>query len=215
MNSLDRESTQLPPLPRRRPRRDWGRLLARILCALFTVVGLFPVAATLAVRSAWARKWATEQTRKILQDQDITATYSLEVRLWPLGVELGGLSVASTDGGGPALETKRVSLRPRFFPLLSGKLAIDQIEVDAPRVRLVVRDGKPVNLKLPESEKKETESGPVHAPSGIFSISDATIDLDVDGARLKAGEVDVDLTIEDAPRGAVFEAKLRSSGATF
>jgi translocation and assembly module TamB len=214
MDTLNRESTQLPPLPRRRPRRDWGRLFARMLCAIFMIVGLFPIAAALVVRSAWARTWATDETRRILRDKDITATYSLEVRLWPLGVELGGLTVAATDGGSPALETKRVSLRPRFFPLLSGKLAIDQIEVDAPRVRLVVHHGKVQNLKLPESGQNK-DSGPIHAPSGVFSISDASLDLDLEGSRLKAGEVDVDLTVDDAPQGAIFEMKVHADGATF
>src|SRR5690348_13127416 len=159
MQAVDRASTRLPSLPRRR--RDWGRTIARVLCVLFALVGALPVVLTMIVRSAWVQKWATDQTTHLLAAQGITATYSVGVRLWPLSLDVTNIRVESKDGGAPLVVSKRASVRPRFFPLLSGKLAIDQIDLDAPRVRLVI-EGKTIkNLGIDIPEGK---GGAIHAP---------------------------------------------------
>ncbi|MGH7281349.1 MAG: hypothetical protein ACRELY_07505, partial [Polyangiaceae bacterium] len=134
MQAVDRASTKLPSLPRRR--RDWGRSIARVLCALFALLGALPVALAMIVRSPWIQKWATDQTTRLLASQGITATYTVGVRLWPLSLDVTNIRIESKDGGAPLVVSKRASVRPRFFPLLSGKLAIDQIDLDAPHVRM-------------------------------------------------------------------------------
>jgi translocation and assembly module TamB len=212
MQQADRASTVLPPIPRRR-RRDWGRLFARAWCFVFALTGALPIALGFIVKSPWARGHAEEVTEKLLRDHAIVATYAVNIRLWPVALELKNLSVQSSDGGSPMLSSERVSIRPRFFALLSGKLGIDQIEVDAPKVRVVLRNGKLANLdvKLPESK---AEGGPFHAPFNVISIADASVDVDIDGVHGTGSEIDLDVTADDDPeRGSSFEIALRAGDA--
>ena len=211
---LERQSTALPPPPRKLRRRDWGRLLARLLCVVFALVGVLPIGLTVLVRSSWARGWASRETERILREQKIDAKYDVGLRLWPLAVELRNVEIASTDGGGPALTSARVAAQPKFFALLAGKLVVQQIEADAPRVRLVMRQGDIANLDL--KLKKEPNAGPFHAPFGVLAVTDADLDLDVDGAKFLGHEVDADVTVEDdRDRGSSFEVAVRIGSASF
>jgi translocation and assembly module TamB len=211
------KTPQLPPPPgvrprRRRRKRDWGALVARVICVVLAVVGVLPFATTLVVRSAWARTWASQETQRILRAQGIVAAYSPSLRVWPLAVQLERVRLESSDGGAPALVTPRVTLRPKLFALLAGKLAIDQIDLDAPRVRAILRHGKVANLVLKESSGG---SGPIHAPFNTFSVTDAWLDLDIDGARIGARSLDLDITVDDDQvRGSSFEVALRAGQAT-
>src|SRR5579863_1725361 len=96
-------------LPRRRRRRqDWTERVAQVLCFVLAVVGTLPFVATLVVRSAWARDWAAQTSRRLLETQHIEATFSPSLRVWPLALELDHVRVASNDGGPPAVECGRV-----------------------------------------------------------------------------------------------------------
>ena len=86
--ATDARDTALPAVRRRRHRRDWGRGIARGLCVVLALVGVLPFAATVVVRSAWARTWAAQQTEAILRSQGITARYTMSLRVWPLAVDL-------------------------------------------------------------------------------------------------------------------------------
>jgi translocation and assembly module TamB len=212
----DRSTTRLPPQPRTNTtRRDWGRLLAKILCLVFAFIGVLPIASGVVVRSPWARAWATRETARLVLDLGIVASYKLDVHFWPLALELDDVRVESTDRGVPMLTTQHVSIRPRSFALLSGKLAIDQIEVEAPKARLVLRDGKLTNLNLTLPESKDPNS-PIHAPFDVFAITDGDVDLDIDGSHLKVHAVDLDVTTEDDPKlGSSFEIAVRAGESTF
>src|SRR5262249_11403283 len=133
--------TRLPPIRRTR-RRDWGRVICRILCVLFALAGLVPVGAGMLVRTPWARGHATRETRAMAAKFGIQARYELELRLWPLSVSLGQLQVDASDEGTPFLTAKRVSARPKIFGLLAGKVVIDQIEIEQPKARVVLKEGK-------------------------------------------------------------------------
>lgn len=210
----DRASTQLPPAPRRRKRRDWGAVLAKILCVVFAVVGALPFAVGGVVRSRWAREWAVRETTRLLREHGIVARYDVALRLWPVSVELTRLEIDATDGGGPVLATPRISVRPRFFALLSGKLAIDQIELDSPAIRVVMAGGKVTNFdpKLPESGSR---GGVFHAPFSVFSVADARVEVDIDGTRAKVDELDLDVTTDDDPElGTSYEIGVRAGEAT-
>jgi translocation and assembly module TamB len=172
------------------------------------VVGVLPFLATLVVRSEWARHWAAEQSQRLLREQGVVATYVAALHVWPLAVELDGVRIDSTDRGPPALECGRILVRPRLFALLAGKLAIDGIDLDGPRVRAVVRDGQILNLAVKSVGPKR--AGPLHAPFNAFSVTDAAVDLDVDGIRMAARSLDLDVTAEDDPSlGTSFEFALR------
>jgi len=201
----------LPAARKRRRRRDPWRALAQAICAVLAVVGALPFAATLVVRSSWARTWAAQKTEQLLRGQGIAATYSPSLRIWPLAVELGHVRVDSIDGGAAALECDRLRVRPKIFALLAGKLAVDEVELDQPRVRIVVHDGQVANLHLPE--EKPRSKGPVRSPLQTLALTDASIDLDVDGTRVQARALDLDVTAEDDPAGASFEIALRAGRA--
>ncbi|HZU85531.1 MAG TPA: hypothetical protein VE987_21525, partial [Polyangiaceae bacterium] len=199
------------PGTRRRPRRrDPVRVIARVLCAVLALLGVAPVAATLVVRSAWARAWATRETERALAGQGIVATYEMALRVWPLAVELTRVRVESTDGGAPVVICDRVRVRPRLFGLLAGKLVIDQVELDAPRLRAVVRSGQLVNLPLRRTAAHDNRA--FRSPLGTLSLTDASVDLDVDGVRLQARSVDLDVTTDDdaGGDGPSYEVALRA-----
>lgn len=202
----------LPPV-RRAKRRDWGRVFARILCVIFAIAGLVPVGIGLLVRTSWARALATQETRKIIKGFGVDARYDLDLRLWPLSVSLRNVRVEASDGGTPFLTARRATARPKIFGLLAGKLIIDEIEIEQPNARVVMKDGQLENLalKLPESPK---ESGPFKAPFSVVSASEAEVDVDVDGVRVVGHEIDADVTTDDdGEGGTAFEVALRVAQA--
>src|SRR5262249_41557928 len=140
----------------RRP-RDLGRALARLLCVLFAVVGSVPLLGGLLVQSEPLRKWAASETARILEEQlGLSASYSVELNLLPLRLAITNLVVPSKDGGTPALSAGSVSVRPRFFSLLAGRIDVGDIELDETRVRLVMKNGviQNVDYRLPETKKE-------------------------------------------------------------
>jgi translocation and assembly module TamB len=204
--------TALPAVRRRRRRRDWARAIARVLCVALALVGGLPFAATLAGRSTWVRGWAAHATARALRDQGIVARYAVGLRVWPLAVELTDLRVEASDGGAPFLQCARARIRPKLFALLAGKLAIDQVEVDQPRVHAVMKDGKLANLVLPSSNQA---SGPLHVPFNTFALTDASLDLALDDTRIAAEGLDLDVTVEDdAIAGSTFELAVRVGRAS-
>jgi len=202
----------LPAARRRRKRRDWGRALARALCVALALVGVVPFATTLAVRSAWLRGWAAKATARALRDQGIVARYAIGLRVWPLAVELTELRVEASDGGAPFFQCVRARIRPKVFALLAGKLAIDQVEIDEPRVHAVAKDGRLLNLVLPSSNQP---GGPLHVPFNTFALTDASLDLAIDDTRVQAEGLDLDVTVEDdATAGSSFEVAVRVGRAS-
>jgi translocation and assembly module TamB len=200
--------SQLPAPRRPRGNRDWGALVARAFCLFFAFVGLLPLAFGLVVRSARIRAWAANETERVLRDQHVVATYEVGVTLWPAAIQVRNLTVASNDGKAPALIAKEVSVRPRFFAFLSGKLAIAEVEVVSPVVRLVMHGNTFENLdfQLPKSS-----GGPFHAPFNVISVEGARVDLSLDGVQIRGGDLDVDVTAEDDPEaGSSFEIAVRA-----
>ena len=198
----------LPPV-RRKKRRDWARVVARVLCVVFALAGLVPVGIGLLTRTRWARNIATHETQKLIAGYGINATYDLELKLWPLSVTLRNVRVEASDGGTPFLTARRASARPKLFGLLAGKLVIDSIEVEQPNARVVVKGGQLQNLalKLPETKKS---TGPFKPPFSVVSASEAEVDVDIDGIRVTGHEIDADVTADDdGEGGAAFEVALR------
>jgi translocation and assembly module TamB len=207
-----RPSTAIAEVRHRRP-PAWDRRIARLICAGLALLGLLPFALGFFVRSNWARGWAAQASQRLLRQQGIAATYAPSLRVWPLGIQLDHVRVDSSDGGPAALTANRILVRPKLFGLLGGKLAIDQVDLDEPHVRAVVRDGKLTSLALPPAPKGNA-GGPVHAPFGTLSLTDASLDVDIDGTRIEAAALDVDATAEDDRiRGSSFEIAIRAGAA--
>ena len=211
-NSLPpRDSTQLPPV-RRKKRRSWGRLLARIMCVVFAIVALLPVGVGLLVNTSWARGIAEKETRKVIKGYGVEARYDLELHLWPLSVGLRNLRVESTDGQGPFLTARRATARPKIFGLLAGKLVIDEIEIVQPSARIVLIGGelKNLDLKLPETKRSDGSTKP---PFSVISTSEANVDITIDTTHLVAKDIDADVTTDDADGGTAFEVAVRAAEA--
>ncbi|AUX20616.1 hypothetical protein SOCEGT47_010880 [Sorangium cellulosum] len=190
-----------------RARGDFGRLVVRVVCIVFAVIGAIPLALGLLVRTAPVRAWAARETAALLQRElGITAHYEVRVQAWPLMVALNRLVVESSDGGAPFLELERVAIRPRLFSLLAGHLDAGDVEILGPRVRAVVKDGELRNLALPtpgEGGGAKLE----RAPLSSVAITDAWLDLTIDSVRVQAHEVDVDVSSEPSD---AFELAMRA-----
>jgi translocation and assembly module TamB len=187
--------------------RDWGRFSAFVLCVAFAVVGAVPLALGLLVRTEAVQAWAARETAALLlQKLGITARYEVRVQAWPLTIGLNDLVVYASDGGPPFLELERVAVRPRLFSLLAGRLDAGDVELIAPRIRAVVKDGALQNLALPKSDGS-SGGGPFEAPLSSVAITDARIDLTIEDVHIDAREVDLDVSAEE---GNVLELALRA-----
>ena len=200
-----------PPHEQRRwrPRTDWGRGVAGLLCALFALLGAVPLGLGFLVRTAPVRAWAAHETSALLARQfGVAARYDVTVQAWPMLVALENVVVDASDGGGPFLAVERVAVRPRPFSLLAGHLDAGDVEVVGPHIRAVVADGALQNLryKLPEGR-----GGGGGAPLASLSITDAHVDATVAGMKVAAGELDVDVSSEG--EGA-YEISVRMGQAT-
>src|SRR3954468_16082815 len=191
--------------------RDFGRILARVVCALFALFGALPLVLGFFLSSPTVENWAAGETTRLLKEQlGLTASFRVELKLLPLRVTVSQLVVPASDGGTPALEVARVAVTPRIFSLLSGRLDAGDVELDQPKARLVIKDGQLKNLsyRLPEPSKK-TRAPSKQAPFTSLSVGAARFLLDVDGVHVDSGEVDLDVFAEQGPS---FEVALRSSG---
>jgi translocation and assembly module TamB len=201
------------------PRRNPGRWLARALCLVFGLVGLIPPLAGALIRWGPVRDWAARETTHLLDEQlGIRATYEVHVSLWPLALELEDVTVYSSDGGAPALSAPRITLRPRLFSLLSGRVDAGQIAIEEPRVRLVVKGGALANLAiaLPGGDP----SGPIKLPNASIAITDAQLSAEIEGVRVESPSIDLDVfadgpdTVEVALRAAATSiVRARASAA--
>jgi translocation and assembly module TamB len=192
--------------------RDFGRLFAQLVCALFAALGALPLLVGACLSSRPVEAWAARETVRLLQEQlGVKARFRVELKLLPLRVTVNQLVVPASDGGTPALSVARVAVTPRIFSLLSGRLDAGDVEIDQPEARLVIRDGKIQNLnyRLPEPSPKERASSK-QPPFSSLSVGDARFALDIDGVHVDTGEVDLDVFAEQGPS---FEVALRAAGS--
>ena len=193
-------------------RFDPARLLARILCVVFGLVGVLPLAAGLFVELEPVQRWASAETARVLKEQlGVQASFEVQLHIVPLRLRVEHLVVPASDGGTPALSVERVSVTPRLFSLLAGRLDIGDVEVESPRARLVIEKGelKNVRYRLPKTQAKKTKT--TSSPFGSISVNDGRFTLDIDGTRVDTGTVDLDVFAEAGP---AFEVMLSGSGAT-
>lgn len=156
--------------------------------------------------------WAASETSRLLrQELGVEATFKVETSIIPLRLAVTDLRVPSTDGGSPAVAARLIAVSPRLFSLLAGRIDVGDIELEDSAVRLVLRENKLMNLalRLPES-KDETAPDLKRAPFRTLAITNARLDLDIDGARIKTDSIDVDAFAE---RNLNFDVALRASGA--
>jgi translocation and assembly module TamB len=184
--------------------RRWepGRWVARALCAIFAVIGALPLLAAALVSSGPMTRWAERETARILhQELGVAATYRVELRLLPLRLAVVNLTIPASDGGSPALVAESVTVAPRVFALFGGRLDLGEIEINRPRARLVVRDGKVTNVayRLPETKPSGPSKRAQRAPFTALSITEGLFHVDVDGVAVDTGAVDLDVFADSGP----------------
>jgi len=194
--------------------RDTGRLLSRILCGLFGLIGAIPLLAVLLVRSPPMQAWAAAETAKILREElGVEASYDVRLELVPLRLSIRQIVVPGSDGAGPVLEAEAISVTPRVFSLVAGKLDAGDIEIERPVTRLVFEGGKLKNLKYRlKPRKTPSTSGKLErAPFTSLAMTEAALDVTWDGMRVDSESVDLDLIAEP---GMAFELALRLAEGT-
>jgi translocation and assembly module TamB len=188
-------SSSHPPKFRVAGRFDPGRLLARVLCVIFALLGALPLAAGYIARSDTAEAWVSRETARVLHDLlGIEARYQIRISLLPLEVALEDVRVESTDGGEPAIRVARVAITPRIFSLIAGRLDIGDIEIERAEHRLIIEEGVLTNLsiRLPETPEGSME----HAPFRSLSATDTRFDVLLDGVHVETGPIDLDVFTE-------------------
>ncbi|HEY6728402.1 MAG TPA: hypothetical protein VI197_30535, partial [Polyangiaceae bacterium] len=194
-------------------RRDAGRLISRILCGLFGVIGAIPLLAVLLVRSSPVQAWAAAETAKILRDElGVEASYDVTLELVPLRLIIRDIVVPGSDGRGPALKAEAVQVTPRVFSLVAGKLDAGDIEIERPVLRLVFEGGKLKNLKYRLKSKRAPSSGKLErAPFTSLAVTESAVEVSWDGMRVDSQSVDMDVIAE---QGMAFELALRLAEGT-
>jgi translocation and assembly module TamB len=194
-----------PPRP-----RDPIRTFARLACFALALIGAVPLAFAALLASPPVERWAAEQTAAAVQRElGIVAAFEVRVRLLPLRLSVEKLRVPATDGGEPFLVAKSASVAPRFFSLLAGRLDLGEIEIEAPKVRAVIKDGKLANLRHRTRDSAPRER-PNDAPFTALSLSDGQLEVQLDGVKVNADAIDLDVFAE---RGLAFEVALRTGSS--
>lgn len=185
--------------------------MARLLCVLFGLIGALPIAAEGLMTLPSTQGWAARETRRVLAETlGVEATFEVQLHLIPLKLRVLNLSVASADGGSAALVVDEITVRPRLLSLLSARLDLGDIEVKSLRARAVVRDGKLSNVRYKTPERAKPSSRQ-KSPFGALAVSDARLDLDLEGTRIRTGPIDLDVFVD---RGPSFEIALRAGRTT-
>jgi translocation and assembly module TamB len=192
--------------------RRWepGRWVARVLCAVFAVIGALPLLAAAALSSGPLTRWAERETARVLQQElGVSARYRVSLRLLPLRLAIVDLVVPASDGGSPAFVAEAVTVAPRVFALFGGRLDLGEIELKRPRARVVVRDGKVQNVayRLPERKSPKTGGRSQRAPFTALSITEGRFQVDIDGVKVDTGAVDLDVFADTGPS---FEISLQA-----
>jgi translocation and assembly module TamB len=178
---------------------------------VLALVGLLPLLLAIVVRTPAVRARGVELVSAVLREElGLEARFSLEIELLPPAVVLTGLTLPASDGGGPAVQVERARVAPRLFSLIAGQLDAGDIELERPRVRLVIEHGAPANLslRLPKSSEKEPSGPPSRLPFRSLAVSQASVDLDLRdaGTQLRLDEIDLDIA---AGEGMVIDGRLQ------
>ena len=186
-----------------------GRLIARVLCVLFALIGALPLLLASLVSSGPLQRWAERETARILREElGVSARYRVELRLLPLRLSVNDLVVPASDGGSPALSVESVTVAPRVFALFGGRLDLGEIELKRPRARLVIRDGKLVNVAYRLPQRRPSGGRSQRAPFTALSVTEGRFQVELNGtAALDTGPVDLDVFAE---RGPSFEIALQA-----
>jgi AsmA protein len=116
------------------------------------------------------------------------------------GIRLRDLKIAEKDGSGPFLQAGAIRLSYRFWPLLAGRVEVNEVLLESPRVKIVrYPDG---SFNFSDLKKKE--------PVRDEPKEKSALKLDVSIARLSDGR----LVFEDRQGGGGRGYTLEATGIT-
>jgi translocation and assembly module TamB len=198
--------------PNSRPPRGRRNRLARLLCALLAVLGALPLLLDGVARLPWVRTTLAAKASALLESAlGVDATFRTELHVLPLELVLYDLRVGATDGPEPAIYVPRARVAPSFVALLAGAVDAGEIELDGPRVRLVLGEGGTTNVRFraPASEPSSPKGPPPkRLPFRSLALRGADLDLRVEAAGLDVSLRGLDVTA-DASEGPALDLTLR------
>ncbi|HEU4533476.1 MAG TPA: hypothetical protein VFS00_05135, partial [Polyangiaceae bacterium] len=198
-----------------RPAPPQRHRLARALCALLALLGALPLLLDGVMRLPWVRTTLAAKASALLESAlGVDATFRTELHVLPLELVLYDLRVAATDGPEPALFVPRVRVAPSFVALLAGSLDVGDVQLERPRVRLVLGEGglRNVRFRAPEGPSSSPPSPPPkRLPFRSIALRGADVDLRVEAAALDVSLRGLDVEV-GASEGPVLDLALRLAG---
>jgi uncharacterized protein involved in outer membrane biogenesis len=153
---------------------DFGRLLAGLALFVLTLVGTVAVALPFLFQSRNLRGRLERAIAALVKSEtNLDVSLRIERALWPPGVLVRDIEVASVTPGHPVARVGEARVTVRPFALLSGRVVIDTIELVGPEVELELLDGKPMNLplKLAEHAPKAASPKQIEPPFRVVAIT--------------------------------------------
>ncbi len=190
------DPTRLEQVARARARRGAGDRVVLGVAVFFALVAFVLVGAVAALRTPKVDAWLMARVQRELAAIGVPVTMQMHLEFVPPRIVLTDVVVPSLDGSDAALSVPRIEIRPRLAPLIVGRFLIDELRVDRPHVRVVVHRGAVKNVALPAGGAS-ARTGPVRVPVRTLSVSDASLDLDIDGNLFVVGGLDADARLTD------------------
>lgn len=191
-----------------------GRVLAWLALFVLTLVGSIAVALPFLFQSSAIRGRIERAIAAAVKDEtNLDVSLRIERALWPPGVMVRDITVASSTPGKPFARVGEARVTVRPFALLSGRVVLDGIELVGPEADVVLVDGAlanlPLKLKPHPPKAKETQIEP---PFRVVAITGAKVKLtstttgsDPIGLELVGIDFDVDVGGEGTP---VYDVRL-------
>lgn len=199
------------------------RFLRRLSIAFAILVALVVVALVVTValiHTNWGQGKVIGLVRDIASDAGFEVSIdSFELSLFRLGIEARGLELTGSDDQ-PLATVARASAALELWDLIGGDIVLSRVEVERPRVRLVVMgDGRIANLpELPPSEeepKQEGEGWGFWLQRLLLEDADITVELPElrpegpSTASITGLSVDI-----DGPSPGTYDIALRTDGGS-
>lgn len=146
---------------------------------LLALLGAVPPVLVFVARTDAARERAARFVSTVLlQELGLTATFRVDLTPLPPAIVVRDLLVPAIDGGSPAVSVPRLVVAPRLLPLLDGRLDVGDVLVENPRVRVVLKDGRPVSfaVRVPETPA-EPSKGPREIPLRSLRLTGGDVEV--------------------------------------
>jgi translocation and assembly module TamB len=179
------------------------------------LVGAVPPALVALSRTTTVRDRAAAFVSTVLREElGLEATFSVEVVPLPPAIVVTSLRVPSTDGGSDAVNVPRLVVAPRLLPLLDGRLDVGDVTVEQPRVRVVLRDGKPVSFALRPPATSAASEGPTEIPLRSLRLIGGDVEIASLDHEVSARLRELSLDAHVYPVGGVLARPAGREGAS-